>query len=823
MPMRPHSANQRGGNAARKLRPKAGGDDVDVDQYMLLSREDLLSTIIQLKKQSSVLENERSLLKAENRRWEMEYLKQQQRFEKILDPKFSKNSQAVVELRREVEKAGLVRQLKQQINALRHDLMEKDAQYEELRSSVKAGFLAELEAEKEEYYAEVQRLRQLLKEKFAALTVAAGGASHGHGHDKGHGRSREKSREGGRRNGHKSTDHIRKATNPYVSHHLHGPPDEEDEPGMSGPFRRDRPTSAGSVGGHSQPRSQTGTYSRPINKARPSSAGSTGRQASAAPRQTSDVIADITNTPFDREYHAPQEPRQHTGAAASGAMNLRGNHPQEEAPADPQGQDEGPGPEGVDEPPIGDDAEDLDDFIGGLESGNQVFVAPQAAAEVAAAAPPTSASGQSVQAFGQGLDAGSPLFADMQSPAPPPAVASAPTAMPAFKVGDRVEGQFSGGTKWYKGRVYRLIAPSSSDSPRSGPDGQPSPPQYLYHIRYDDGDEEQRVPAERLRLMPGSQPSSPKPKPTAAVRVPAAAPATSSNTGGKPFVAGSLQITALKACITKLSEGDEPDVYVRVQLGRWRSDTSLVKDVKQFGTACYENLDLATDVTAPELQFEPLTVQVWDKNMLTKDLLVGEASVPLLMAFISADSGAPVDISAELLDKRGKVTGTLVVTAAATSGKPAAPEGPPRAYQQAPNAPSGGQSARSAPVTSAAPAPNKKADALSTPSGLNAAAEKEDSDKVALDAKKKRDDIDFMNYLADLSETDFSETEAGAAGRGARIQEAALQHGATNTGEIVTATSPGRKPEDRMQAPPAVKAAQEQNDMADYDDDEFDA
>jgi hypothetical protein len=428
----------------------------------------------------------------------------------------------------------------------------------------------------------------------------------------------------------------------------------------------------------------------------------------------------------------------------------------------------------------------------------------------------TDASAQSgLQGFG--LDAEPPLFTEM--PAPKPA------AVAAFKVGDKVEGQFSGGTKWYKGRVYRLIAPSASSSPRTAPDGDDvnGPPAYLYHIRYDDGDEEQKVPAERIRLLAGSQPSSPKPKtapsqsekpaPTPApVAAPAASQAPPQGQGG--FLSGSLHVSGLRACITKHSAGDIPDVYLRVQLGRWKADTGIIKDVNQFCTACYDNLDFVTDVTAPELQFEPLVVQVWDKNIMTQDLLIGEASVPLLMAYISAGSGAHVDISAELLDRRGKVTGTVVVTAAALTGRPPAPAGPPRLSQISSDATPGSTSntgSSSAPVvSSSAPTPKKQenssssSDTKPTPAAVTS-----DVDEAALESKKKKDDIDFMNYLADLSETDFSETEAGAAGRGARLQEKALAHMASPKAQPVTAAvSPKKLGSD---------------DLADYDEDDFDA
>lgn len=98
-------------------------------------------------------------------RMENEIAKQQHRIDKILSPQFSKNTHLVLELRREIEKSVLVRQLKAQMLSLRATITERDETIEAMQKSSGASHLMELTAEKEEYFGEVKRLERLLAQK----------------------------------------------------------------------------------------------------------------------------------------------------------------------------------------------------------------------------------------------------------------------------------------------------------------------------------------------------------------------------------------------------------------------------------------------------------------------------------------------------------------------------------------------------------------------------------------------------------------------------------------------------------------------------------
>jgi chromosome segregation ATPase len=74
----------------------------------------------------------------------------------------SRYEAAAEEARRAAEKSMLVRQLKAQIMQLRQECSEKDSELKGLQRKLKANYLSELQAEKEEYYFESMRLRQVI-------------------------------------------------------------------------------------------------------------------------------------------------------------------------------------------------------------------------------------------------------------------------------------------------------------------------------------------------------------------------------------------------------------------------------------------------------------------------------------------------------------------------------------------------------------------------------------------------------------------------------------------------------------------------------------
>lgn len=146
-----------------------------------VSREELIETLFDAKKRVVILESNVASLRAENQRCENDVIKQHRRIEKLLDStapqsslnnissKTSSGSGPSNEARRELEKSLLVRQLKSQIMTLRSAVAEREIEIETLKKSQKGTKIAELFNEKEEFYLETLRLKQVVIELREAL------------------------------------------------------------------------------------------------------------------------------------------------------------------------------------------------------------------------------------------------------------------------------------------------------------------------------------------------------------------------------------------------------------------------------------------------------------------------------------------------------------------------------------------------------------------------------------------------------------------------------------------------------------------------------
>ena len=174
--MRPESGSKRPASANSKVRVTrtttrdrrqqevmANGDDRN--SLLQLQREDLISTIILMKREHRMMEAQMSQIKTENQRIAAESKQQQRRIEKIIGSHQQPGTQASNEARRELEKSVIVRQLKAQINSFKCLLRDKDSEIQELRKSVRQTEAVELAIEKEEYFLEIMRLRKILQEK----------------------------------------------------------------------------------------------------------------------------------------------------------------------------------------------------------------------------------------------------------------------------------------------------------------------------------------------------------------------------------------------------------------------------------------------------------------------------------------------------------------------------------------------------------------------------------------------------------------------------------------------------------------------------------
>jgi hypothetical protein len=128
-------------------------------------REDLVIELQDTKKKLRAIEESYAYSKAENQRLESEASKQQRRIDQLLNlSEGAKNIGISSEIRRDIEKSILVRQLKNQINNLRNDYAEKEAELETIKRVLKATYVSEVEYERDEYFLEVQRLKGALLE-----------------------------------------------------------------------------------------------------------------------------------------------------------------------------------------------------------------------------------------------------------------------------------------------------------------------------------------------------------------------------------------------------------------------------------------------------------------------------------------------------------------------------------------------------------------------------------------------------------------------------------------------------------------------------------
>ena len=132
-------------------------------QYAMFSREELEVTLRVTKTKLKNAESTISLLKNEVSQYETEVIKQQRRLEKFLEPQ-SGLPPPSGELRRELEKLLLVRQLKTQNMMLRNALIERATEMELLKKSQKGSRVMEMANEREEYYLETLRLKQIVME-----------------------------------------------------------------------------------------------------------------------------------------------------------------------------------------------------------------------------------------------------------------------------------------------------------------------------------------------------------------------------------------------------------------------------------------------------------------------------------------------------------------------------------------------------------------------------------------------------------------------------------------------------------------------------------
>ena len=133
-----------------------------LDGYERMPREALIASLMDTKKKLISTETLVSSLKAENQRWENEISKQQKRIDKLLDTSTNRHGTSAADIRKELEKSTIVRQLKRQNHSMKNNLIDKDIELEKIKKSIKGSALMILSTEKDEYYMECLRLKELV-------------------------------------------------------------------------------------------------------------------------------------------------------------------------------------------------------------------------------------------------------------------------------------------------------------------------------------------------------------------------------------------------------------------------------------------------------------------------------------------------------------------------------------------------------------------------------------------------------------------------------------------------------------------------------------
>lgn len=127
-----------------------------------MPREALIASLMETKKKLISMESQVSTLKAENQRWENEISKQQKRIDKLLDTSTNRHGTSAADIRKELEKSTIVRQLKRQNHSMKNNLIDKDIELEKIKKSIKGSALMILSTEKDEYYMECLRLKEVV-------------------------------------------------------------------------------------------------------------------------------------------------------------------------------------------------------------------------------------------------------------------------------------------------------------------------------------------------------------------------------------------------------------------------------------------------------------------------------------------------------------------------------------------------------------------------------------------------------------------------------------------------------------------------------------
>jgi C2 domain len=125
-----------------------------------------------------------------------------------------------------------------------------------------------------------------------------------------------------------------------------------------------------------------------------------------------------------------------------------------------------------------------------------------------------------------------------------------------------------------------------------------------------------------------------------------------------PFLTGILHLKSIKCYGLKNVETmGKNDPYIVLNFGAQNFTTSVSENAGQ--EAVFEYLDFKFNMSEESLKFENMTVSVFDKNSIRSDVLIGSNTVSLKN--ILSRQNQVTEISLEILDERGKISGKMVL------------------------------------------------------------------------------------------------------------------------------------------------------------------
>jgi hypothetical protein len=160
MNLRPKSGKQSQQSQQRRQRRRQEAAEYAAE-YGGLEAEELLQVVVRLKESIHEYERERQAMRVELARLQKECQKQQTQLTKLLSSHAYVHGSTLTEIRQDIEKSTLVRQLKAQVYQLRSEFVAKQTELDTLRKSQRACHLVELTAENKEYLHELQRLQKV--------------------------------------------------------------------------------------------------------------------------------------------------------------------------------------------------------------------------------------------------------------------------------------------------------------------------------------------------------------------------------------------------------------------------------------------------------------------------------------------------------------------------------------------------------------------------------------------------------------------------------------------------------------------------------------